>query len=193
MPPKIRISKEKIADTAFKLVQERGMNALSAKNLAKALDCSTQPLFWWYENMDGIKDVVEKRAKEMFVGYLKEQVEGVNPYKAIGLNYIRFAKEQKQLFKVLFMSESQGDDTLSIIEEMPFILDALNSESLLSRETALRVLKEMWLFAHGIATMVATDTAQFDPIDVKEMLTATFKGLLMYYTEDVAQTKINEQ
>lgn len=181
MPPKIKTSKQQIADTAFELVQKEGICSLSAKNLAKKLGCSTQPLFWWYENMDEIKDVTLKRAYTLFTDYLSEKIDGVNAYKAIGINYIRFASEQKELFKALFMSGNKREDTLSVIYGIPFILEALNAQTSLDEKDAKTVLKEMWLFAHGIATMVATDTAKFDRNDIDSMLTDTFKGLILYY------------
>lgn len=181
MPPRIKTSKQLIADTAFELVQKNGLAALSAKNLAKKLGCSTQPLFWWYENMEEIRDLTLKKAYELFKEYLSLNIEGVNAYKAIGLNYIRFADEQKELFKALFMSENKRGDTLSIINEIPFILEALNTQKTFDDATADTILREMWLFAHGIATMVATDTARFDKDDIDSMLTDMFQGLILYH------------
>lgn len=183
MPPKIKVSREMIAKEAFELVKRDGIGALSAKNLAKQLKCSTQPLFWQYENMDEIRKVVLESADSLFIEYLRSGAEGVNPYKAIGINYIRFAKEQKQLFKALFMSDNNGRDVLSSIEQIPFILDALNTQSVMDKECSRIVMREMWLFAHGIATMTATDTAQFEQEDVNRMLSDVFKGLLNNYGE----------
>ncbi len=181
MPPKTRISRERIADGAFALVRRDGIDALSAKNLAKELSCSTQPLFWWYANMEEIKSVVLARANSMFEECLKSGDDGANPYKAIGINYIRFAKLEKKLFTALFMSDSGDRDVLSLIEKMPFILDALNKQTSLDKECALKIMREMWLFAHGIATMTATDTAEFSDEEVNAMLTAVFQGVLLYY------------
>lgn len=183
MPPKIKTSKEQIANTAFELLQKEGLPSLSAKNLAKKLNCSTQPLFWWYENMDEIKEVALMRAYGLFKEYLSEDIKGVNAYKAIGINYIRFANREKQLFKALFMSEKKSKDTLEVINDFPFIYDALMSQSSLSHEDAKKVMREMWLFSHGIATMVATDTASFSQEEIYDMLTETFKGLVLYHTQ----------
>lgn len=181
MPPKTKVSREMIAQGAFELVRRDGISALSAKNLARELKCSTQPLFWQYGNMEEIRKVVLKGANNLFTEYLKSGAEGANPYKAIGINYIRFAKEQKQLFKALFMSDDKERDVLASIEQMPFILDALNTQSVLNKQCSHIVMREMWLFAHGIATMTATGTAEFDQEDVNRMLSDVFKGLLIYY------------
>ena len=62
MAPKIKVSKEKILDTAYKIVKRSGMEKLSASKLAKELNCSTQPIFWWYENMNDVKEAVIEKA-----------------------------------------------------------------------------------------------------------------------------------
>lgn len=185
MPPKIKTSKQQIADGAFELVQSRGLAALSAKNLAKKLGCSTQPLFWWYENMEEIRDIVLDKAYKVFESYLSRGMDNVNAYKAIGINYINFAAEEKQLFKALFMSENNGNDTMKVIDGYDFVRQALKEQIDLSEENSKKVLREMWLFAHGIATMIATDTAKFDKDDIYSMLTDMFKGLSLYYTSEI--------
>lgn len=181
MPPKTRISRQLIAQKAYELVRREGLGALSAKSLSKELGCSTQPLFWWFESMDDIKNAVLDQAYGYFCECLRRDVSGVNPYKAIGINYILFAKEEGHLFKALFMSDSEGKDVLSLIEAMPFVSQALGKESRLEPDKAKAIMRRMWLFAHGIATMTATGTAEFEREETDSMLTSVFKGLLMYY------------
>ena len=43
MPPRKRIFREDILKAAVRLVREDGPPALSVRNIAKALNCSTQP------------------------------------------------------------------------------------------------------------------------------------------------------
>ena len=45
MPPKIKITKEEIVDTALNLVREAGEQALNARSIAAKLKCSTQRFF----------------------------------------------------------------------------------------------------------------------------------------------------
>ena len=58
MPPKARIKKEDVLRKALQIVQKGGIDALTAKALAKELGCSTQPVFWLYENMGEVKEAV---------------------------------------------------------------------------------------------------------------------------------------
>ena len=40
-----KIKKEDIINTAFEIIRKNGENALSARDLAKKLNCSIQPIF----------------------------------------------------------------------------------------------------------------------------------------------------
>ena len=42
MPPKVKITKQDIIDTALALIREGGESALNARAIAAALNCSTQ-------------------------------------------------------------------------------------------------------------------------------------------------------
>ena len=52
MPARKKIEKENIIDTCLKIIRKEGIDALNARKVAKALGCSTQPLFYYYENMN---------------------------------------------------------------------------------------------------------------------------------------------
>ena len=53
MPPKVKITKENIIDTALDIV--RSKSSLNARTLAAALNCSTQPLFSNFASMDELR------------------------------------------------------------------------------------------------------------------------------------------
>ena len=102
----------------------------------------------------------------------------VSAYKAIGLNYIRFAAEETEFFKLLFMSQSSGKDILTSHTEQAYVLKVLEQEENIKGTRAQDIYEEMWLFSHGIATMIATGTATFTPERIREMLTAVYRGLI---------------
>ena len=55
MAPKQIITKEIILEAAFKITREMGFENVNARSLAKALGCSTQPIYSRYTNMDELK------------------------------------------------------------------------------------------------------------------------------------------
>ena len=179
MPPKPKIAKEDIAACALNIIRRNGIGALTAKAVSAEMKCSTQPIFWYYSGMKELKEDLYKEAIALFDAGLKVSIEGVSPYKSIGLNYIRFAAEEKECFKWLFMSGNNNDrDILSSHAAIPYVLDVLEKTENITGSQARAVFEEMWMLVHGIATMIATETAQFSEDKIQQMLTDVYRGLI---------------
>lgn len=114
MPPKIKISKEEIISTAISIVREKGMAAVNAREIAKRLHCSTQPVFSNYTAMAQLYEDVIQQAKCLYQQSIHQEMgNGRYPaYKASGMAYIRFAKEEKELFRLLFMRD-RSEETIT--------------------------------------------------------------------------------
>lgn len=186
MPPRAKVTREEIVQGAAELVREKGAAALTAKALAQQLLCSTQPIFWVFGNMENVRAAVREAALARFGEYLREPQERASAYLSVGLNYIRFAGEEREFFKLLFMSEDKSD-ILAAHEEMPYVLDVIGRTEHISGEDARRVYEEMWMLSHGIATMIATGTARFSEPKVRGMLMDVYCGLVSVIREKDSQ------
>ena len=177
MPPKIKITKEQMIDGALALVRSQGVGALNARALATALGCSTQPIFSNFANMDALKVAVAKRATERLNARTAEEIATGEylPYKAVGIAYVRFAKEEKELFKLLYMDNVDAirENNESSWETAVAHLQANGY----SRKDAERIHTEMWVFVHGLATTIATGYMDWDFSIVSEMITEVFQGV----------------
>ena len=100
MPPKVRITKEEILQAAVAFVRENGAQALNARAIATALDCSTQPLFSNFATMEELKTATVAAAYELYLNFINREAESRKypQYKAFGMAYVRFAMEEKELF-----------------------------------------------------------------------------------------------
>lgn len=179
MPAKKQIPKETLLDAAFEIVRKEGMGALNMRALAKKCGCSTQPIYLSFRGADEVKEQVWKRTAETYARYLKDEVSSgrYNEYKAFGMGYIRFAKEEKQLFRLMFMSENSElsagyeegfDDAVKVIRE----------HYELNEDQARILHAEMWIFVHGIGVMYATDFLDWKWEFVEKMVSDAFSGLL---------------
>jgi AcrR family transcriptional regulator len=183
MPPKVRITKEDIINAAVDLVRKGGEQAINARNIALVLNCSTQPVFSNFATMEELRLATTKRADKLCQEYMLYEVERGEfpPYKAIGMAYIRFAKEEKELFKLLYMCDrseeavSQGSELTDKMEDIVH-----NNTGLEGRDAKLFHL-EMWAYVHGIATMFATGFVDLDWELVSKMLTDSYQGLRKQY------------
>ena len=179
MPPKIKVTRDEILDTAVDIVRKGGAQAINARTIASLLSCSTQPIFSNFATMDELRFAVAEKADALCREYIRQEVESgaYHPYKASGMAYIRFAKEENELFKFLYMCDRAGEplpENAQINNEMEAIVQ--NITGLSQAETKLFHL-EMWACVHGIATMFATGFLDLDWDLVSKMLTDVYFGL----------------
>ena len=183
MPPKVKVCKEDIVNAAMDIVRKGGADAINARTLASLLDCSTQPIFSNFSTMDELHLAVLEKADAIYNEYIQKEIESEKypPYKASGMAYIRFAKEEKELFKLLYMRERAEE---AIREDAAFgkLMDSVikPSTGLNGRDAELFHL-EMWAYVHGIATMFATGYLDLDWELVSRMLTDAYMGMRKQY------------
>ena len=183
MPPKVKITKEDIINTALELVRTKGEQSVNARNIASALNCSTQPVFSNFATMDDLRLALLEKINSLCREFMKnEEEKGEFPsYKANGMAYIRFAKEEKELFKLLYMRDRRGEDvpeSTHVDEEMERVV---RNNTGLDEENATLFHLEMWAFVHGIASMFATGFLDLDMDLVSRMLTDAYQVLRKQY------------
>ena len=94
MSRKESITKKEIAAAAFRMARSEGLGEVTARKLAQAAGCSTQPIFRVYQNMEEVQaDVLEQATvffEEFYDNYPKSQAV---PFVNLGLAYISFAEK----------------------------------------------------------------------------------------------------
>ena len=189
MPPKVKITKEDIIQTALSLVRESGASALNARGIASALGCSTQPVFSNFATMEELQEAVIVAAYEHYFAFLKAEVESGKypPYKAYGMAYVRFAKEERELFKLLFMRDRTGEDTAALSHDADASIEMIMQANGVSRETAQMMHLEMWTCVHGIGVMLATSFMPLAWELVSDVLSDVYQGLRARHTMEEKQ------
>jgi len=179
VPPRFKFTKEEITNAALNVTRREGMSGLTARALAAELGCSVKPIFGLFKNMEEVQQEVIKSADALYQSYLKEDMEkGTYPqYKASGMAYIRFAKEEKELFKLLFMRDRSHEAAEENREELMPILQIIQENTGLSEEKAYAFHIEMWIFVHGMATMIATNYLDLDKAYISKVLTDAYEGI----------------
>ncbi len=190
MPPKAKVTKEDLVRTAAEIIREEGEEALNARAVAAKLGVSTQPVFSNYKTMQELREDVTAYVQEQFEQCVQKSMEqaGQNPaekkyppYKASGMAYIRFAAEEKEWFKFLFMRNRGGKDPGVRSETDQEILKLIRKNTGLSREEAELLHFEMWVCVHGLGVMAAT--SYFEPEEelVSRVLTDVYQGVKSQY------------
>ena len=178
MPPKVKITKEEIVKSAIELVRSDGEGALNARAIASSLNCSTQPVFSNFATMEELKGAAIFAAYQIYQSFINSEVScGKYPrYKAFGMAYIRFAREEKELFKLLFMRDRTNEyftPSADFYESVQMIMKANG----VSEEVARLMHLELWTCVHGIGTMLATSFLPLDSELISNILTDVYQGI----------------
>lgn len=180
MPPVTRIQREDIIDIAFQITRKEGLEKVNARAIAKKLKCSIQPIFHKFTNMEEVKtEVIEKAIKE-YKSYQKIKDSNEPAYKQMGRGYIKFAKEEPKLYQLLFMTENKytPEQIISTDRNFEEISKSLEERTHLPENKLKEFHTRVWIFTHGIATLLATKTCEFTDEQIGELLTQEVEALL---------------
>ena len=186
MPPKTKITKEKIIEAAVQTVRESGADTLNARDLAGRLGCSTQPIFSNFTSMQDVRLAVIAEADRLCEDMISREVESGKypPYKASGVAYIRFAAEEKELFKLLYMRDRTDESIPQETELDNRMTSIVSSNTGLTKEASELFHLEMWTFVHGIAVMIATNYLPLEWDLISNMLTDAYQGLKSRFAKE---------
>lgn len=178
MAAKKQITKEQIVQAACQIVSESGMDGLNMRDIAKRCNCSTQPIYLSFANAEELKRAVNREIVACYNRYVQSEIESNRypEYKATGMAYVRFAKEQPQFFKHLFMRNRSGEKIEEAATEFQREADRLTQYGIYT-DRATTFHTHMWVYVHGIATMYATGFLDWDWETVSALLTEEFLAI----------------
>ena len=184
MPPKARISKEMILDTVLGLTREDGFDTVNARRIADRMNCSTQPIFTCYENMEELKRDFLEFAFDFYQQYVAdyEKSSWVEPYLILPLSYLQFTREETFLFRLLFIS----DMDLRMAQPKDFYREVGNekkaqvfSEQLGVRlEDGKEIFLDLFLYTHGMAVLTATGKLFLEENSQEKMVRGLLSALV---------------
>ncbi|MDD2971650.1 MAG: TetR-like C-terminal domain-containing protein [Lachnospiraceae bacterium] len=186
MPPSIKVSETQIIEAAVKIVREKGESALNARELARELGCSTRPIFRVYGAMSDLKEVVLQEAGKIFQEVMSLSMRKENSILSLGLATVHFAKDEPNLFKLFFMSNFLKYQSLyEMVDQNNDYggIDALIKMTGLPAQPSKKMFISLWMIAHGIASMIATNPFAVSDDEITELLVNAYDGFLRVYKE----------
>ncbi len=182
MPPKFKYTREQIIEAGLKIAEMEGVEAVTARAVAAKLGCSVAPIFSVFENMDDLQGEITSAAKGIYSAYVAKGLKAQIAFKGVGMEYIRFAIEKPNLFRLLFMSKSSDfgiDNILMGIEDNYCkILNSVSESYGFGEADSKKLYQHMWIYTHGIAVLCATGTGNFTTEEISSMLTEVCTRLI---------------
>lgn len=174
MARKKEIDKQRILDAAYKLAVRGGIESLTARNIAKAVNCSTQPIYLEFENMQDLRNQVLARISDELKSNTLQQNFTGEPLIDLDLSYLYFAKEHVDLFRAMFVDGKFGNqmivDTLMGLGLEKF-KQQFDAEQF-SEERLNHIVISNWIAATGLATLLINKMANFTQAQMISVLKA---------------------
>lgn len=188
MPPKPKYTREEITAAALEVVSQKGIAALTAKELGHALNTSTTPIFTVFDSMQDVQNEVKAAAMARFEAYAHKTGADMPIFKQIGMKMILFAKEEPWLYQLVFMSANSDvrsfDDIYARLGTVADeCLDTIRRDYGLSDTDARTLFEHTWIHTFGIGVLCATGMCHFSDEQVSQMLTQDFTAMMTLLKE----------
>lgn len=185
--PKQKITKEQIMQAAFLLVKDQGYKAINARSIAKAADCSVQPIYSCCKNMEQLMDELFDYCLHYQITYVQEHLEPDNYFESAGRAHITFAHEEKNLFEFLFLSKYvKGVELEDVYRQygLDEVTDSIEQTLGLDKNAARQLYLDMMIYTHGIAAMVSTGALNMQFRELHRSMERAFHAFLAKIRED---------
>lgn len=173
LAPKNKFTKNEMVAAAVNVVRRSGIESLTAKALAAELKISTQPVFTCFANMDSLKNEVYKAAEKIYEERVLRGLKEKTPFLGFGKQYIGFAKEEPELYRLLFLTPGTVKSGAFFMAEhsKELVKQSLIEIYRLSETEAEVYFRYMWLAVHGIATLFVTGGCDYSDEEISKILT----------------------
>ncbi len=173
------ITVQNILDTAFAMTREEGFSNITARRVAAKAGCSTQPIFRVYKNMDELLDAVYLQAATFFQDYYSLYPRtGKTPFANLGMAYIAFAREERHLFELLFITDKSNKKSMYELLNGAAgnVVYEINLARVMGCPDPGDLFTKMWIFIHGAACMSMTGDYDLSDLQTLELLERSYRA-----------------
>lgn len=191
MPPKSKISKEQIIEQAFIMLKKEGYSSITTRRLADSLQCSTQPIYHLFANMEDLKKELYKKACVYFTEQIKNSLKkDTQEFLGMGLAYVKKAKEENHIFRFLYMENNYS------LTDIRQLVESADESVVTKGAVGMSGLEEMeenkwselfmmvWIFTHGIASITSNNQVEMSEEQLRDILIKAYKAFALLEKEE---------
>lgn len=180
MAAKSIITKEELLKVALKMVESSGLESINARDLAKCAGISTKPIYRLYKSLDDLKTDVNSIIKKEYDEFIMKRVDNKKALITLCVAYIEFAKMHKNYFRSLFLSNNLNwtsvENVLNEKWNQGAIINMVNKQGLTFEESK-NLFMNLWLYANGLATLIACNNINLDNKEILVKIVKMYKEL----------------
>lgn len=175
MPRKAEYSREDLQHAALDVVRKEGWEQLSARTLAKALGCSTRPIYTAFASMQELRDAAAEAVMEMLISRMS-QVSTGSAFVDMGVGYVDFAREEPALFRLFLLpqlvsAKAERAQAKMLMHALLAAMRGTTEFGPLAAAAQERILMRLKIFTHGLACYVVSgDPAFQDAVRIAQLV-----------------------
>lgn len=172
MAPKNKFTREEMVEAALRVVRAKGIDGLTAKTLADELGTSTQPVFTAFGSMDAVRREVYAAAVRVYDGYTNTGLKEKIPFFGVGMQYVRFAREKPELYRLLFLTRTQEYSAIKSMEHLrELVRPTLVKIYHITAAEADIYFRDLWFVVHSLSTLIVTGDCSYSDGEIAQILT----------------------
>ncbi|HSR42331.1 MAG TPA: TetR/AcrR family transcriptional regulator [Longimicrobiales bacterium] len=169
MPPATVYTRDQILDAALAVIEEGGLEALSARRVADEFGGSPSPVYSHFDSIDELAFETLKRARDLLAEYTTRPYTE-RPFLNMGTGVALFARDHSNLYRALYLEGDRFEDlTTEFLGHLREDMRRDRRFTDLSAEDRGALLWKMWIFTHGLASLIAVglheETEQDDIVE----------------------------
>jgi AcrR family transcriptional regulator len=169
-----------ILDAALEIIAERGINALSMREIAQRIEYSPSGLYEYYASKDEILDALAEQGLTQLDEQMGRSLRGNTAKQQLfelGLAYQTFAREHVQLYLLIFNHVARPAELQTTLDQFAsigsygklrtcIVAGVERGEFVISPERNIEHLAyHFWALWHGLAMLRLMRTSQVEGID----------------------------
>ncbi len=187
MPAIAKVTKEMIIEAAFEVAKELGAENITARTVSQKLGCSTQPVLYHFKTIEDVRIAAHKKASEFHIDYVTNlSGKYERPMLEVGMRYIQFAVEEKNLFRFLYHSNYYTGVSLSdwlTGKIFDSLFPILRRQARVDERQAYSIFSQIVLVTHGIASLLANNAMIYDEAYCINTLSNAYFGIMYLIKE----------
>lgn len=186
MPPKKPVNlKDALIEEAFSIIEEKGVEHLSLRDVARRLGVSHQAPYKHFPSRDHILAAVVARCFSDFADYLEARPVSPEPFEDLGrmgLAYLEFARSNPLQYRLMFNTAlPDGTEHRHMLDQAQYAFSILRDKlgTMQLRDPHHRISDPakhdalfIWSALHGLASLMQSDVTSTIGLDESERAVA---------------------
>ena len=136
--------------------------------------------------MDELKNEVYTFAKNLYREYIEQGLKAPVPNLGVGQQYLRFAKAEPELYKLLYLNNTVGEsggaiEALKMSQEL--VRGSIMEKYKMDADTADKYFRDLWLVAYSFTTLIVTGECPYTDEDISNIFIEFSLSIVKAYKE----------